>query len=180
MKAEVAAEYMRRKVPDMTITAHTCPIQEKPPSFFKQFTVIVAGLDNIKARRWINALLHEVMEFDDITGDLIPDSVIPLVDGGTEGLKGQTRVIIPGLTGCFECTLSMFQNANKFHSFPLCTIADKPRKPEHCVMYALLSVKKMIDKGRAIRTEFEELFGVEAEIDNVRHLHLLSFEALCW
>jgi molybdopterin/thiamine biosynthesis adenylyltransferase len=35
-------------------------------------------------------------------------SVTPLVDGGTEGFKGNVRVILPGMNACIECTLDLF------------------------------------------------------------------------
>lgn len=47
------------------------------------------------------------MEYTD-DGDLIPTSVIPLVDGGTEGFKGNVRVILPGMSACIECTLDLY------------------------------------------------------------------------
>jgi hypothetical protein len=44
-------------------------------------------------------------------------------------------VIIPGKTACFSCTLALFPQQQ---GFQLCTIADTPRQPEHCIAYAQL------------------------------------------
>jgi ubiquitin-activating enzyme E1 C len=49
------------------------------------------------------------------------------------GFKGQSRVIIPGVTSCYECSLDML---TKKTAYPICTIANTPRLPEHCIEWA--------------------------------------------
>lgn len=44
-----------------------------------QFGLVVCGLDSIEARRWINAMLVDMVDMED------PQSLKPLIDGGTEG-----------------------------------------------------------------------------------------------
>lgn len=92
---------------------------------------MVCGLDSIVARRWINGLLVSLLTYEE-DGSLDQSSVVPLVDGGTEGFKGNARVILPGLTACVECTLDFYPPQI---NFPLCTIAHTPRLPEHCIEY---------------------------------------------
>lgn len=79
-KAIVAAEFVMRRVPGVKVTPYHGKIQDHPPSFYMQFNIIVAGLDSISARRWINATLVQMVDPDN------EESLKPLIDGGTEGL----------------------------------------------------------------------------------------------
>lgn len=118
----------------MKVTAHHGMIQDKDPSFYASFNCIISGLDNVEARRWLNATVCGLVEFDS-DGDPDPSTIIPIVDGGTEGFAGQARIILPRLTSCFECSLDAFPPQT---AFPLCTIAETPRRPEHCIAYAFI------------------------------------------
>ncbi|ETN36981.1 uncharacterized protein HMPREF1541_07969 [Cyphellophora europaea CBS 101466] len=126
-KAEVAAAFVQRRVPDVKITPHNCKIQDFDEDFYMQFTLVVCGLDSIEARRWINATLVEMIDHEK------PESLKPLVDGGTEGFKGQARVVLPSISSCIECQLSMHAPRA---AVPLCTLATIPRQPQHCIEWA--------------------------------------------
>lgn len=45
-----------------------------------QFHMIICGLDSVEARRWINATLVNMIDEEN------PESLKPLIDGGTEGI----------------------------------------------------------------------------------------------
>lgn len=126
-KANTAADFVMKRVKGVTITPHNCRIQDKNDDFYLGCDLIICGLDSIEARRWINAKLISLADPDD------PDTVKPLIDGGTEGFKGQTRVIIPTVTSCIECQLDMHAPRA---AVPLCTLATVPRQPEHCIEWA--------------------------------------------
>eukprot|EP00596_Hydrurales_sp_CCMP1899_P002713 CAMPEP_0119045332 /NCGR_PEP_ID=MMETSP1177-20130426/38993_1 /TAXON_ID=2985 /ORGANISM="Ochromonas sp, Strain CCMP1899" /LENGTH=271 /DNA_ID=CAMNT_0007016909 /DNA_START=23 /DNA_END=835 /DNA_ORIENTATION=+ len=133
-KAETAAEFIMNRVPSCTVVPHMGKIQDFDEEFYKQFQIVVSGLDNIEARRWLNCTLVGMVQYDE-DGDPDISTIIPLIDGGTEGLKGQARVIIPKITSCFECSLDSFPPQQ---GFPMCTIAENPRVAEHCIAYAFI------------------------------------------
>merc|ERR1719310_76740 len=134
-KSEVAAAFVNRRCGHLgvKVKAYVGKIQDHDESFYRKFNLIIAGLDNIAARRWMNATLHDMVDCS--SGDPDPSTMIPLLDGGTEGFKGQARVIIPYMTSCFDCSLDAFPPQV---NYPLCTIAETPRLPEHCIEYAVV------------------------------------------
>ncbi|KAI1733237.1 tubulin/FtsZ family, GTPase domain-containing protein [Ditylenchus destructor] len=68
--------------------------------------IIICGLDSITARRWLNAVVCNLVEFDNGQPDF--STIVPMIDGGTEGFKGHSRIIIPYVTPCVECTLDLY------------------------------------------------------------------------
>uniref|UniRef100_A0A8C1LDF6 NEDD8-activating enzyme E1 catalytic subunit n=1 Tax=Cyprinus carpio TaxID=7962 RepID=A0A8C1LDF6_CYPCA len=129
-KAEVAADFVNGRVPGCNVVPHFKKIQDLDETFYRQFHIVVCGLDSVVARRWMNGMLLSLLIYED--GVLDPSSIIPLIDGGTEGFKGNARVILPGMTACIDCTLELYPPQI---NFPMCTIASMPRLPEHCVEY---------------------------------------------
>jgi len=85
-KAKVAAEFVMKRCPGTKIAYHTDPIQDFDMAFYEQFQVIIAGLDNVEARRWINGMVHRMVTFDKVTDE--PEVGCMLIDGGTEGFMG--------------------------------------------------------------------------------------------
>ena len=133
-KAEVAAEFIMNRIPTCTVTPYHTKIQNFDKDFYGSFSVIIAGLDNVEARRWLNNTLVSMVEIDEEDGEPC-GNIVPFIDGGTEGFRGQARVIIPMFTACFECTIGTFPPKT---TFPLCTITNTPRLPEHCITYVYM------------------------------------------
>jgi len=157
-KAEVAAEFINNRVPGCRVTPHNCKIQDFDEDFYRGFHLVVCGLDSIVARRWINGMLVSMLEWDDDTGELDKTTIVPLIDGGTEGFKGSARVIYPGVSACIDCTLDLFPPQV---NFPLCTIAHTPRLPEHCIEFS-----------RILLWPKEKPFGDEVNIDGDDPQHI--------
>ena len=128
-KAIIAADAIRKRCPHISIIPHYARIQDYTLDFYEKFDLIICGLDSIEARRWMNAMLFQIVQRRP------EQQPIPMLDGGTEGLKGHIRVIIPHKTACFECSLDAFPPQV---AHPICTLANTPRQPEHCVEWAFL------------------------------------------
>ncbi|KAK4882144.1 hypothetical protein RN001_005463 [Aquatica leii] len=153
-KAEVAAAFINKKVKGCQVTPHYCKIQDYDETFYKQFHIVVCGLDSIVARRWINGMLISLLNYEDNALD--QTSIIPMIDGGTEGFKGHARVILPGISACIDCTLDLYPPQV---TYPLCTIANTPRLPEHCIEYV-----------KIIQWPKENPWGIAIDGDDPQHI----------
>ncbi|PVU92277.1 hypothetical protein BB561_003932 [Smittium simulii] len=122
-KAITAAAFVNSRVGEVCVT----PIQDKDKQFYRQFNLVICGLDSIEARRWVSGM------FIDLVDDQDPTTMIPIIDGGTEGFRGQSRIILPSLSACHECSSGMHSSKK---TYPICTISNTPRLPEHCIEYA--------------------------------------------
>ncbi|KAI6214125.1 hypothetical protein M3Y94_00231400 [Aphelenchoides besseyi] len=163
-KAEVAAEFVNKRVSDCHVTAHNCKIQDKDQDFYQQFAIVICGLDSVDARRWINSMLCDLVQFDS-DGKPNLETMIPLIDGGTEGFKGNARVIYPHMSACIECTLYLFPPQI---NYPMCTIANTPRLPEHCIEYV-----KVVLWGN-----WEPFDGAALDTDNPEHVEWVYEQAV--
>lgn len=126
-KATVAAAFVMNRVKGVHITPYVGKIQDKDEDYYSQFQMVICGLDSIEARRWINAMLV------DLANGGGEEGLKPLIDGGTEGFKGQAKVILPTMTSCIECQLDLHAPRQ---AVPLCTLATIPRQPAHCIEWA--------------------------------------------
>ncbi|PIA30835.1 hypothetical protein AQUCO_05400140v1 [Aquilegia coerulea] len=151
-KADVAAMRVMERVSGVNIIPHFCRIEDKDLDFYSNFTIIALGLDSIEARSYINGVACSFLEYDS-DDNPCEETIKPMVDGGTEGFKGHARVILPGKTPCFECTIWLFPPQVKF---PLCTLAETPRTAAHCIEYAHLIKWDEVHSGKSFDADDPE------------------------
>lgn len=146
-KAIIASEAIMRRIKNVQITPYYAKIQDFDDDFYMRFSMVICGLDSIEARRWINAkLVHLAID---------KDTIIPMIDGGTEGFQGSVKIIVPTFTACFECYMPLVPERV---TYPLCTLASTPRLPEHCIEWAH-------------QLEWDKKYpGVNFDADNMEHI----------
>eukprot|EP01012_Entosiphon_sulcatum_P048120 TRINITY_DN6623_c0_g1_i1.p2 TRINITY_DN6623_c0_g1~~TRINITY_DN6623_c0_g1_i1.p2 ORF type:complete len:460 (-),score=128.17 TRINITY_DN6623_c0_g1_i1:47-1426(-) len=160
-KASIAAQFVMRRVPNVRVQAHFGKIEDMPDDFYRNFNIVILGLDSIDARRWMNRKLANLIVWEDKGGKFCeadPGTIIPIVDGGSEGFKGSIRVIRHTQTASFNSTEWLYPPAQ---GVPMCTLETVPRRPEHCVLY----IKEKI-------WDLEKPFGADTKIDGDNEDHV--------
>lgn len=169
-KAKAAAAFVNQRVAGVQVHPFHGKMQDKPQQFYQKFHVVICGLDSVPARRWINSTLFNMVSKDD-DGNLDLDTLIPMIDAGTEGFKGHTRVIFPGITSCLECTVELFPKTEKV---AVCTIAATPRNAAHCILYAsMFAWEKEAPFGKDAKD-----IAIKYDTDNPEHMNWLFEVAL--
>jgi ubiquitin-activating enzyme E1 C len=107
---------------------------------------------------------RELEDWDDNTR-------IPFIDGGTEGFLGNARFIYPHRTPCFDC-VDLFPAQQ--HVYPMCTIVNTPRLPEHCVAWA--KDKAWDDEAPFGKLDNGDIIRVDG--DNAEHIQWILQKAL--
>ena len=112
--------FSHQSVP-LKIKAHVANIKDTerfPSYFFRSFSVVCSGVDNVSARKHLNRMC------------CLAD--VPLVESGTMGLNGQIQPIKIGESECYDC----HPKSSDTRSFAVCTIHAHPTTMFHCVHYA--------------------------------------------
>merc|ERR1719182_232405 len=183
-KSQAASAFIKRRCPDMTISTRECFIQKivdenskhYEEDFYEQFDLVICGLDNLEARAWMSdKLISQVKPTLGNNGRSVilnTSTVVPMIDGGTEGFNGQIHVTIPWMNLDFGQRTWMFPERNEV---PLCTIASNPRKPEHCVAFAMVMAWPEMAKKKVVAKEWKTDRKYDTDSpDDMRWLTLVS------
>ncbi|SMN18137.1 similar to Saccharomyces cerevisiae YPR066W UBA3 Protein that acts together with Ula1p to activate Rub1p before its conjugation to proteins (neddylation) [Maudiozyma saulgeensis] len=130
-KATTAIKYIKTHFPNLPIKLNplVCDLTTLNNEFYEKFDFIISGLDAIKPRRFVNEIIAQIAHKTSF------EKVIPFIDGGTEGLKGHVKTIIPGFTACWECSINTLPKGQD--NLPMCTIINNPRNLKHVIEYII-------------------------------------------
>lgn len=131
-KSIVAAKYLNGRSNEAKKGFEIIPLVQDiltlSKSFINQFDICISALDSIEPRRYINNLICQIAIESNC------DNLIPFWDCGSEQLSGQIKLVIPGITACWECSSSTLLD-DGLNKLPICTIINQPRNMNHIVQY---------------------------------------------
>lgn len=117
--AEIAS--MNADFKTATLTTPVGPTTEDvfTDSFWAGQDIVVNALDNVEARKYMDA---KCVFFSR-----------PMLDSGTLGTKANTFVVVPRLTETYR---DSNDGADDGDAIPMCTIREMPYLPDHCIEWA--------------------------------------------
>lgn len=150
-KAEVAAEAARKLNPGVLVEFMCDNIKNFDQSFVARFDVVMSALDNIDARRYLNRLC------------LLANC--PLIEAGSTGYIGQSRVILRDKSECYEC-----QKKEAPKVYPVCTIRSAPSTPIHCIQWAKLLFELLFGASDDSSIIKDQQMSSDSPVDYLRQL----------
>jgi ubiquitin-like 1-activating enzyme E1 B len=160
-KAEVAAEAALRLNPSLNITHMCVNVKTFDNTFVSRFDVVMSALDNVDARRYLNRLCLA--------------SGVPLIEAGSTGYMGQSRVILKDLTECYEC-----QKKEAPKVYPVCTIRSSPSTPVHCIQWAKLLYDLLFGPSSDDSSIIQDMHMTSGSaVDYLRHLFVTDILSQC-
>lgn len=158
-KSQVAAEASRRINPEIRVRAHelkVCAQSERDvftDEFFGEQDVCVNALDNVEARRYMDARC--------VTNQRA------LLESGTLGAKGHVQVILPHLTESYG---SQKDPNDADGDIPYCTLKSFPSMIEHCIQWSRDKFESLFKIKPALVDKFlaKNLADIETVIKNMK------------
>lgn len=124
MKSDCAAEAVQLMNPDLAghivcLKDRVSPETEETfnEEFWSKLDGVTNALDNVEARTYVD---RRCVFFKK-----------PLLESGTLGTKGNTQVVLPGITESYSSSVDPPEQ-----SFPMCTLRSFPNKIEHTIAWA--------------------------------------------
>lgn len=150
-KAEIAAEAAVKLFPGLTVKFMCENVKTFDHTFIATFDVVLSALDNIDARRYLNRICLSAGK--------------PLIEAGSTGYIGQSRVIIKDKSECYEC-----QKKEAPKVFPVCTIRSAPSTPLHCIQWGKLLYELLFGTSDEASIIKDQHISSESPFDYLRHL----------
>ncbi len=124
-KSTTAAAVINTMNPDIHIQADCNRVGKETENiytdeFFAGIGMVVNALDNVQARLYVDSRCVKNHK--------------PLFESGTNGVRGHTQVILPGLTTSYGS-----KPQPEVKSIPFCTLKSFPQNPTHCIEHAKAS-----------------------------------------
>jgi len=150
-KAEVAATAAKNLNPSIRVAFRCDNVKNFDYSFVEGFDVVMSALDNIDARRYLNRLCLMASR--------------PLIEAGSTGYIGQSRVIMKDKSECYEC-----QKKDAPKVYPVCTIRSAPSTPIHCIQWAKLLFELLFGAADDSSVIKDQQMKSDSPLDYLRHL----------
>ena len=121
-KSLTACNAIKKMNPDFNCISSEERVEPKTENifnekFWKSKDFVICGLDNVKARNYVNKTCHKYNK--------------TFLDAGTNGTKGRNTVVIPFVTAPME-----FSQTNNQPSIPMCTLKFFPTRIEDCIEWS--------------------------------------------